>query len=69
MDWLATLEQPDWTAAHMHATLGELRAGDLLASWAAHDQLHMRQIIKRRFQLLQREAGDFNSRYAGPWGP
>ncbi len=66
--WLGSLESPDWSLAHEHPALGRLRAGDLLASWAAHDQLHLRQIAKRLFELIQRNAPDFSTRYAGAWG-
>ena len=65
--WLRSLYEPDWSALHQHPTLGPLCAGDLLASWAAHDALHLRQIAKRLFQLSERDAGDYSTRYAGEW--
>lgn len=64
---LKGLAAPDWAAAHLHTLMGEITAGDLLASWAAHDLLHLRQITKRRFQLLLRHAGDYRTGYAGEW--
>lgn len=60
-------EAPDWAVAHQHPKIGALRAGDLLASWAAHDALHIRQISKRLFQLVQRNAQPYSTTYAGPW--
>ena len=48
--------------------IGPIRAGDLLASWAAHDMLHLRQIAKRKFELIQQAGGEFTTDYAGPWG-
>lgn len=65
--WLKGLEAPDWNSSYEHPQIGPLRAGDLLASWAAHDQLHLRQIAKRRFEMIQVHAGDFDTAYAGPW--
>ncbi len=65
--WLETLGSPDWRVAHRHPKLGEMSAGVLLASWAAHDALHVRQIAKRLFQLVERDAAGFSTRYAGEW--
>ncbi|MHC4992458.1 MAG: DinB family protein, partial [Planctomycetota bacterium] len=65
--WLRGLGAPAWEHEHRHARLGSMRAGDLLASWAAHDTLHLRQIAKRLFQLARRDAGEYATRYAGEW--
>ncbi len=46
---------------------GPLRAGDLLASWVAHDLLHLRQITDRRFHLVGEWATPYLTRYAGEW--
>ncbi|MFN2164009.1 MAG: DinB family protein, partial [Candidatus Promineifilaceae bacterium] len=43
--WLKRLEAPDWEASY-EAPWGTMRAGDLLASWVAHDLLHMRQLVE-----------------------
>lgn len=66
--WLDGLHAPDWSRAYEHPSVGPLRAGDLLASWAAHDQLHLRQIAKRRYELVCRAAEPFKTDYAGSWG-
>jgi len=42
--WLAGLRDADWSSAHRHDTLGEFTAASMLAAWAAHDLLHLRQI-------------------------
>lgn len=66
--WLKNLPpEVDWSIGHVHPTAGTLRAGDLLASWAAHDWLHLRQITKRLFQLTERDGGKYETRYAGEW--
>jgi hypothetical protein len=65
--WLRSLREPDWTRAHVHPRLGPLSAGDLLASWADHDILHARQLIKRHHQFTLSDAGSFACGYAGDW--
>ena len=65
--WLRRLKNPDWMLTHAHPKFGPFRAGDILASWVAHDYLHLRQIAKRMYELANRDAGEFSSRYAGDW--
>lgn len=65
--WLRSLESPDWNQTHQHPKFGPFRAGDILAAWAAHDTLHLRQISKRLYQLAARDAGEYSVRYAGEW--
>lgn len=65
--WLRCLVAPDWEAAHEHPRLGRLRTGDLLAAWAAHDALHLRQLARRMYENTAAEAGAFSVEYAGRW--
>ncbi len=65
--WLGDLRDPEWSSTHHHTVLGDLRGGDLLAAWVAHDALHLRQIAKRLYQMTGRDAGEFTTAYAGPW--
>lgn len=58
----------DWTLAYQHPKVGPVPVGDLLCSWAAHDALHLRQIVKRMYELAGRDAPGFSTDYAGPWG-
>jgi hypothetical protein len=67
IDWLRSLDDADWSVAYQHPKFGPIRAGDLLAAWAAHDLLHLRQIAKRLYQIAQRDAEGFSTRYAGEW--
>jgi hypothetical protein len=62
--WLHSLSNADWQRAHEHPKLGPLRAGDLLAAWAAHDFLHLRQLANTRLALVQFAAEPFTTRYA-----
>lgn len=57
----------DWATAYVHPHFGPMAAGMLLASWAAHDALHMRQIAKRLHNMAQRDAGTYGVIYAGEW--
>ncbi|MCP3920630.1 MAG: DinB family protein [bacterium] len=64
--WLSELASPDWTVQH-ESKLGELRAGDVLASLVAHDALHLRQIARRMYDLSVRDCEGFSTDYAGGW--
>lgn len=67
--WLREVApKADWSKTFEHPKIGRISAGDLLASWAAHDALHLRQISKRLFELTHRDGEGFNTRYAGQWG-
>lgn len=67
--WLRSLARPDWEVATMRPH-GPLRAGDLLVAWAAHDALHVRQIVKRLYELAGEDGQPegYQARYAGEWG-
>ncbi len=66
VEQLAALEEPDWTTVHV-SKLGDLRAGDVLASLVAHDALHLRQVARRLFDLGVRDCEGFSPDYAGGW--
>lgn len=63
--WLGTLEHSDWTIAKAHPQAGDLRTGDLLAAWVAHDLLHLRQLVNTRLAYVNAEVAPFSTRYAG----
>lgn len=65
--WLHQLDRPQWSSIRTHPRFGPIRAGDLLAAWAAHDALHLRQLSRRLYQLACRDAGGFDPVYAGTW--
>jgi hypothetical protein len=62
--WLRCLSSPNWDATYAHPR-GALRAGDLLASWAAHDARHVQQIAKRFHGLAARDGAPYSVGYAG----
>lgn len=65
--WLRGLQAPDWNAAYHHPKLGRITAGDLLASWLAHDFLHVRQLAKLHYDYAAKLTKPHSSDYAGSW--
>jgi hypothetical protein len=66
IEYLRTLKNPSWKNAHKHASLGELSAELFLANWLAHDHLHIRQIVKLKYDFLK-EISEQDLSYAGNW--
>jgi hypothetical protein len=66
LSWLKALNAPDWEAAY-ETPFGQMKAGDLLASWVAHDNLHTRQLVELRWARLLKMAEPYDVRYAGEW--
>jgi hypothetical protein len=64
--WLRGLSSPNWEATY-EAPFGRIRAGDLLAAWAAHDLLHMRQLVEQHWSYLVAEVEPYQVEYAGRW--
>ncbi|MBK6767783.1 MAG: DinB family protein [Ardenticatenales bacterium] len=46
------LVDPAWDNAARHPAGFTIRAGDLMASWLAHDLLHVRQIVELRYGAM-----------------
>lgn len=68
VNWLRSLgSSPPWTQTYTHPKIGDLRAGDVMASFAAHDALHLRQVARRLFDLTERDTSGWSTAYAGPW--
>jgi len=64
--YLEELISPNWDNEHVHPTLGPMTAGKFLTNWLAHDYLHIRQIIKLKYDYLAQRGGEDLS-YAGNW--
>jgi len=62
--WLHELSSPDWEAA-VDMSHGEMRAGDVAASWVIHDQWHMQQLIQIRRAYLAERFAPYRTAYAG----
>jgi len=63
--YLKSLDQPKWDNYYEHAHLGKLDGNHFLRNWLAHDYLHIKQIIQRKYQFLHSQTGDIS--YAGKW--
>jgi hypothetical protein len=64
--WLSTLNTPDWDV-FTSLPYGNLRVGDMLASWLAHDLLHIRQLVELRYALTSNANAPYHLDYAGEW--
>jgi hypothetical protein len=66
VEWLKSLKNSKWSNAYEHPKLGQITAGMFLANWLAHDYLHMRQLIKLKFDYLKQSTNE-SLTYAGNW--
>lgn len=64
--WLDSLKDPNWNVFYTHPKLGKLTAKYYLSNWLAHDYLHMKQILKLKFDYLKHQSEE-NLDYAGIW--
>jgi uncharacterized damage-inducible protein DinB len=64
--WLRELSEPNWENYNQGPN-GRLSAGDLLASWLAHDFLHIRQLARLHWQYVGETAQPYQTTYGGPW--
>ena len=65
--WLAGLEEPNLDLFDTHPIAGKFHAGDMLASWVAHDLLHLRQLVELKYFLVGEWIRPYSPRYAGEW--
>jgi hypothetical protein len=66
LDWLKGLSDADWNKS-CQAKWGTLRAGDMLASWIAHDNLAVRQFTELRRRRIEDLTQPYDVAYAGEW--
>jgi hypothetical protein len=64
--WLRGFSEQDWEVAS-EAPFLRITAGDMLVSWLAHDNLHIRQLVELQRVRLLRLAAPYDVRYAGEW--
>src|SRR5688572_1400180 len=67
IQWLHSLQSPDWKSAYVHHKFGPMSAEMFLANWVAHDYLHVRQIIRTKYQYLKQTTPEVTLLYAGEW--
>lgn len=66
VEWLKGLKEPRLENRYDHPQ-GVISAGDLLASWVAHDFLHVRQLARLHWEYLNFTCAPYKTEYAGPW--
>jgi hypothetical protein len=64
--WLERLTAPDWAKSQKPPQF-EIRAGDLLSSWLAHDFLHLRQLVELHYAWVKMRSAPYSLDYAGDW--
>lgn len=64
--WLRGLLDANWDMSES-APWGSVSAGDMLASWAGHDLLHMRQLVELQRASTVQQAAPYSPDYAGEW--
>lgn len=67
--WLGRIPEPDLSAAHTGKSKVEpqMHVGDIVASWAAHDYFHIRQMTNLKWEYLMKTAKPYSCRYAGEY--
>ncbi len=66
IEWLTSLSSQKWDNTYVHPTIGPMSAKFILSNWLAHDYLHIRQIIKLKYDYLK-EISSQDLNYAGNW--
>ena len=64
--WLKSLKKADWNTTYK-SQWGKMKAGDMFASWVAHDNLHVRQLVELRRARIERLTKPHKIQYAGDW--
>ena len=64
--WLRSLNGANWEAAYT-TPWRTMKAGDMLASWVAHDLLHLRQLVELRYARVLALSAPYDVAYAGDW--
>ncbi len=66
LNWLRSLSSPHWEATYK-ASFGQITAGDIFASWVAHDLLHLRQLVELHWAYTTLQLAPHRVGYAGSW--
>ena len=65
--WLEGLTSPDWESSASTPFGTVMKAGDMLAAWVAHDNLHTRQLVELRRSRILQVTEPYRLEYAGDW--
>lgn len=66
LEWLRELSDADWDTTHV-SSFGSISAADMFASWVAHDNLHIRQLVELRRSRIEAICHPYEIEYAGKW--
>lgn len=66
LDWLKGLSDANWDVSYT-TEYRTMNAGDMFASWVAHDNLALRQLVELRRARLERITQPHDIAYAGDW--
>lgn len=66
LGWLRGLSATDWNATYT-SPFGSMSAGEMIASWIAHDNLHLRQLVELRRVHIEKITQPYDIGYAGDW--
>lgn len=66
LSWLKGLKNADWKKPYK-SKFGTMQAGDMFASWVAHDNLHIRQLVELRRERIEKATKPHHIKYAGDW--
>lgn len=64
--WLGGLKNANWKTRYK-SKFGSMTAGDMFASWVAHDNLHIRQLVELRRARIEKIVKPHHIGYAGEW--
>lgn len=65
--WLRQLVDPPLDNRYQSSQGWSVSAGDMLASWVAHDVLHMRQLVELKWAYQLQQVTPYSPQYAGDW--
>jgi hypothetical protein len=66
--WLKSLGKPDLNSVHSGSggpKGRKMKAGDVIASWIAHDLYHIRQVTLAKWYILNESSAPFSPAYSG----
>lgn len=66
LDWLMELSNANWDSLYT-SLYGSTTAGEMFACWAAHDNLHIRQLVELRRFKIEKMTEPYSLEYAGDW--
>lgn len=64
--WLKGIANADWDIVY-ESKWGSMSAGEMFASWIAHDNLHIRQLVELRRKRIENLTQPYPIGYAGDW--